>query len=137
MPNKTTRNNKIKISEYFAHPVQNNIAEKGQKTTPGAKINNKKPARNKNPKQEPEVKGLAQMQKAMSRFVTCTKDKSLKDKIEDPGLKTSNTDGSTIPAQDGEIVELGLPGQYFQRSPMRPRLNLKVKTLIIPMDDRL
>ena len=77
------------------------------------------------------------MKKAMSRFVICTKDKSSKDKIADQGLKTRIIDGNTVPAQDGEIAELGFPGNYFQRSPMRPRLNLKVKTLIIPMDDRL
>ena len=41
------------------------VAEKDQKTTTKTKINNKKPARIKNP----QVEGLGQMKKAMSRFI--------------------------------------------------------------------
>ena len=59
----TTKNNKTKITEYFEHPVKNNIAEKGKKTTPKPKINNKKPARIKKPSVEPQVEGLGQIKR--------------------------------------------------------------------------
>ena len=134
----TTKNNKTKITEYFEHPEKTNIKEKDQKTSTKTKINNKKPARIKNP----QVEGLGQMKKAMSRFIirndSCTQDKSHEDKIVDYGSTNRIRDGSTLPAQDGEIAEFGFPGNlYFQRSPLRQRLNLKVKTLVIPMLDRL
>ena len=114
------------------------VAEKDQKTTTKTKINNKKPARIKNP----QVEGLGQMKKAMSRYViknyNCTQDKSSEDKNVDQGSTNRIRDGSTLPAQDGEIAEFGFPGNlYFQRSPLRQRSNLKVKTLVIPMLDRL
>ena len=81
------------------------------------------------------------MQKAMSRYITkmdsCAEDKSHEDKSADQGLTNSIRDDSTGPEQDSETAELDFPNKYFQRSPLRHRLKLKVKTLVILMIDRL